>query len=1082
MFKYTHFSRTLCTFSSPISPSPQNLPKTLLLQNLLKSGFTPTLQSLNQFLSFLSNTRRFNYLLQFFSQMKKNNIHGDSETKSIVAATLVKFEKYEEAERFMIKDRVFIHRGVWDSLIQRLCGETPEKAFILLQDCLNLYGVSLSSKTFCLLIHCFSDLGKMGRAIEVLELMTGEKIGYCFDNFVCSSIISGFCKIGKPELALGFYDNVEKSGALSCPNVVTYTALVNALCKQGRVKEVQDLVCKMENEGVVLDAVFYSSWICGYFDKGVLKEAFRKHWKMLGKGIMPDTVSYTILIDGFSKEGNLEKAVGFLNEMKKGGLRPNLVTYTAIIRGFCKRGKLEEAFSVFKKIKDIGITVDEVTYSTLIDGLCRVGDFDRVFLLLEEMEKKGMSLGIITYNTVINGLCKFGRTTEADDISNSMFVDNFTFSTLLHGYFLENDVAGVLETKRRIEEAGIQMDVVMCNVLIKALFMVGAPEDACMIFQGMPDMGLVADSVTYYTMIDGYCRKGMVDKALEIFDASRGTTSITNLGCYGKIIHALCENGMVDVAADVFTELIGKDTIPTKATYMVLLKALFYEKNEVGVLKFVHRFEELEHLFHFIGNGAIHFFCKMGCIEAAFDLYMVLRVNRLGVTRNCYYLILEGLIASGNTLLVSVVLNPYIKEYGLSGSRINKILVTYLCDEDVNKVIPLLNKMEQKNTFVTVPVVAVEALVKQNRALDAYELVLKARGCDSHSDVVSYSIVVDRLCKEGYPLKALDLCATMRDRGISTNIVTYNSVISGLCQQGCLVEALRLFDSLERISLAPTDYTYGTLITALSKEGYLEDAKKLFDKMVLGGLTPPTRIYNSLIDGYCKFSLLKEALKLLTSPNKICFVADSFTVSAIINGFCRKGDMEGALTFYYEYKRNETLPDFFGFLYLIKGLCVKGRMEEARGILREMLDIQSIVEVINRAGYPTETISLANVVVSLCEQGNIEQATVILGEIGSREFSSRKKYSGATNVKNPSEKKVQSVFISKSSPLEGDCLSAKFSEMSNASSELVDPDNSFRQRFCDFDSYYPLLASLCSNGKLDKANQVAKEMLVNLHK
>ncbi|KAL5701836.1 hypothetical protein ACHQM5_027130 [Ranunculus cassubicifolius] len=158
-------------------------------------------------------------------------------------------------------------------------------------------------------------------------------------------------------------------------------------------------------------------------------------------------------------------------------------------------------------------------------------------------------------------------------------------------------------------------------------------------------------------------------------------------------------------------------------------------------------------------------------------------------------------------------------------------------------------------------------------------------------------------------------------------------------------------------------------------------------------------------------------------------------------------------------------------------------MEEARSILREMLDIQSIVELINRAGYPTETISLANVVVSLCEQGNIEQATVILGETGSREFSSRKKYSGATNVKNPSEKKVQSVFISNSSPLEGDCLSAKFSEMSNASSELVDPDNSFRQRMSsDFDSYYPLLASLCSNGKLDKANQVAKEMLVNLHK
>ena len=55
----------------------------------------------------------------------------------------------------------------------------------------------------------------MERAIEVLELMRSEKIGHTFDSFICSSIFSGFCAIGKQELGLEFYEEVEKEMGLS---------------------------------------------------------------------------------------------------------------------------------------------------------------------------------------------------------------------------------------------------------------------------------------------------------------------------------------------------------------------------------------------------------------------------------------------------------------------------------------------------------------------------------------------------------------------------------------------------------------------------------------------------------------------------------------------------------------------------------------------------------------------------------------------------------------------------------------------------------------------------------------------------
>ncbi|RZC83800.1 hypothetical protein C5167_046584 [Papaver somniferum] len=860
----------LSMFTKPHSSSQQSLP------NLLKSGFTPTLKTSNNFLHFFYRTHKFNYLIHFLSQMKSSNITPNYQTHSIIIKSLLKRNKFQETETFIktLKNQNFVpEKGVFDSLVQGFCvyDKNPGKGRCVLMDCLRNYGMKLSHSTFNSLIHSFCLNGDMSRAIEVLELMISNEFKYPLNDLVCSSVISGFCKTGKPESALEFYKNVGKIESLGCRggNVVMYTWLVNALCKEGRVDEVSELVCKMEKEGVVLDAVFYSSWICGYFKEGVLNEAFRKHIMMIENGVNPDTVSYTILIDGFTKEGNVEKAIGFLNEMKKDGLEPNLVTYTAIMRGFCKRGKLDEAWRVFERVVELGIEVDEMTYSTLIDGLCRTGDFDRVFRLLEEMEQKGINVGVITYNTVINGLCKVGRTSEGEVISKSTEGDCFTYSTLLHGYIQENNVVGVLETKRRLEEANISMDVVMCNVLIKALFLLGAVEDAYLIYKGMPERGLVSNSVTYCALIDGYCKAGRIDEALEIFDVYRSSSSDFSDDSYNCMILGLCANCMVDMAIEVFVELINKVVCPDQVTYRTLIKSIHKERNGEGVLEFLQRIGDMEpDIYTSVCNEAIHFLIKKGSSEAAFGMYLIMRKIGSSVASKGYYLILKSFFADQNRILAPLVLNAFLKEYGISEPRIIKIVVRHLSGKDVKKCLHFLDRMKKKHTCITIPTTVFEDLKKQGRVLDAHKLIKEVDGTQTVCDLFGYSIVVDGLCKEGFLNKALDLCVTMRKHGIPPNIVIYNSVINGLCNQGCFVQALRIFDSLEKIDLVPTVITYNTLITALSKEGYLQDAKKLLEKMIFQEFIPNTRVYNSLIDGYCK---IEEASDVLYEVGSVAY-------------------------------------------------------------------------------------------------------------------------------------------------------------------------------------------------------------------
>lgn len=805
----------------------------------------------------------------------------------------------------------------------------------------------------------------------------------------------------------------------------------------------------------------------------------QRYGQMLWRGFSSDSVAYTVI----SRGGNGEKAVGFLQNMIRSGLKPNLVTYTALMYGFCKEGKLEEASSLYRMVKHAGIQPDEFMYATLIHGFCTGGDFLQTYHLLDDMENDGITPGIVTYNIVINGLCKVGRTSQADEVSKSIPGDVFTYTTLLHGYLKEEKFLGILETKRRAEEAGVCMDVIMCNVLIKALFVAGAPEEACAIFKGMPMLNLVADSVTYCTMIDGYCKISKIDEALEVFDDCKRTL-ISSPTCYSCIIYGLCMKGMIDMATKVFIELAEKGLEAVDSEHKFLIKVIFKEKGVEGVLNFVYRIENLnKELCDLILNAAICFLCKRGSVEAACDVYMVVKRKGSVTTASSYYSILKGLIHNGKERLSQLFLNVFLKEYGISEPKVIKIVVHNLCMKGVVDGLQFLDKMNDNNLAITFPVTIFKALTKDGRAMDAYKLFMGGKDHLPSMNVVDYSIMIDGLCKGGYLIQALDLCDFARKKGVAFNIVTYNSVINGLCQQGCLVDALRLFDSLEKIDLVPSEITYAILIDTLGKEGYLVDAKELFERMIFKGVDPNTRVYNSLIDNYCKFCQMEEAWELLVQLESRCLKPDGFSLSSMISGYCRKGDLEGALGFFFDFKKKGYLPDFLGFMHLMRGLCTKGRMEEARSILREMLETPSVVELINNVDYEVGTDSITSCLVHLCEQGSIQEAITILTEVGYVLFPIRRRcssYNVWQKLKQHCEGEASVTEDSRVSVAPREHNSEPGLHNFKRVGRIPETSDYVLKNSQDIDFLYSEIASLCSRGELQKANRLAKDIISDL--
>ena len=1060
------------------------------MQSLLKRGFSPTSHSVNHLLSSLLRCGKYQLLLHVVSQVTSNTKFEDSLSNNLIIRALLKTGKYYEAENRLSRESP---NSLWNALICGVCvlEKDPERAFSLLMNYLNDENSSklLLRNAFRTLVFSFCSVGRMDRAIEVVKIMTSISNGYSLDNYVSSSIISGFCKMGRPELGLEFFEKA-KNCETFVPNLVTYTCVVDALLRCKQTKEASDLVMEIEAKGLATDAFFYGCWASGCLRNFDLVGALEKHKLMAEKKITPDVVNYSIFVNGFCKEVSVEKAIGILELMNVKGTDPNLITYTSVLQGFCKKGKLKEATALMRKLQELGVPLDEFAYSTLINGWCHEGDLEMVFKFLDEMEEKGIEIGAVTLNTVINGLCKVGDTKKANQLLNSLDDDVTALSTMLCAYLREMNGASILNIVQKMEANKASLDIVGCNILIRAYFFLGMFEDALLLFRSMPALGLTANSNTRVSIINVCFKLGMIDEALEIIDEYASMGSECDLDSLGGMIVVFCKCGMLEAATEVFQRLSSRGLLLDPRIHRMLIKINYDHDQSAGVLKFMGSLDVIAepNLVSLVVNDAIVFLCRKRCRDAVKELFILAKRKNWGITLKSYFLLVKFLLRNDQIDLVSIVVSTCIKEYGIADPKVINTLAVFSFKKDAEKALQFLKLMIKREFSCSVSTGIIESLKREGRTEDAYQLVMEARENGLTMDLVTYSIIIDGLSKEGRLEKALMLCSKMKDEGVKPNIFIFNSILNGLCQQGCLVEAMRIFDALGPSNVVPSVVTYDTLIHGLVTQGHLEKARNLFEEMISSGLNPNLRVYNTMINGYCSWGSVGEAMNLLLRLEESSMNPDSFTVSSLVNGYCMIGDVEGALECYTEQKKRGITLDFLGFFHLIEGLLSKGRMEEARSILWDMLQCPTIIDILSEMEIQIEGGSLLGDLIVLSEDGRINDAIMVLAEVGLLKFSGGRFISNCRSAALRRGHKRNKYFYTGNKFVdlsrEKD-NSSRFCELEVGSThhktwniEDLLPES----KVLDFDVYYPLIASLCRSGELQKASSALKYVMTNSRK
>uniref|UniRef100_A0A166D4C2 Pentacotripeptide-repeat region of PRORP domain-containing protein n=1 Tax=Daucus carota subsp. sativus TaxID=79200 RepID=A0A166D4C2_DAUCS len=495
-----------------------------IISEMMTKGFTPDASTYSHVISYLCNASKVDKAFQLFSEMKKNGIVPDVYTYTILIDSFCKAGLIEQA------------RSWFDEMVRDGC--------------------SPNVVTYTAIIHSYLKARKVSDANELFQLMVSE--GHAPNIVTISALIDGYCKSGDTEKACQIYarmievkeahdDNmyfeVDDNKAME-PNVVTYGALVDGLCKAHRVKEARNLLDVMSSKGCVPNHIVYDALIDGYCKVGKLEEAQEIFSKMSEHGYSPNAYTYSSLIDRLFKDKRLDLALRVLSKMLENSCPPNVVIYTEMIDGLCKVGKTDEAYKLMLMMEEKGCHPNVVTYTAMMDGFGKAGKVSKSLDLLAQMGTKGCAPNYVTYSVLINHCCAAGLLDEALQLLEEMKQTYWprhiaSYSKVIEGF-----------SRDFISSLGVLAEINECESIPL-----------------VPVYGL---------MIDCFRKAGRLEIALELHEdiSSSLVDSYIKTDAFSSLIESLCYSNKFEKAFGLYTDLIRKGGLPEISDFTSLIKGL----------------------------------------------------------------------------------------------------------------------------------------------------------------------------------------------------------------------------------------------------------------------------------------------------------------------------------------------------------------------------------------------------------------------------------------------------------------------------------------------------------------------------
>ncbi|PKU70849.1 Pentatricopeptide repeat-containing protein [Dendrobium catenatum] len=736
-------------------------------------------------------------------------------------------------------------------------------------------GFWLDRTLFTSLINGYQKEGRMELALKVFNRM--KEISYCQpDTYAYNTIIHGFLKLGYVDSAWKLFNQMVERGLER--NVVTYCLMINWYSKNRRVDRAMELLMEMPESGIPPNLQCYTALITSLCMERRLVEVDQLFDKMLNSGIVPDHVMFALLINNLPRGHRAMVVQKTLHAIANIDCKIDLLRVSNL--SSCNEGLQRQIEVLLDEIMKSDAFPIDLIFNVLVSVFCTEGKIDVACTFMEKMVSWGYEPSISTYNFLIRCIYKEGRLDDVGSLVSLIMHHSdlpsslATYSVKINALCKIGHVDLALEQLDEMIHKGFDPTVSIYDSIIGSLCREGRIRKADMTFNGMLKAGVNPDEVVYATLINGYCVMGRAVRACRLFDQMTQRGLLPSSRAYSALINGLIKKNMFRNACHFLDRMLEDGFVPDTVLYTMLVNQ-FLRKGEVGLA--------LEIFDLMIRNQ----------IEPDLVAYGSLITGLCGHKRGVRSLSLIKKFKKTRYIVFRLESRGKVTSRILHSKRLSSMSIMEKVNFALGKVQDLINSGLLPDLHIYNGII--HGLCRVNRIEDAYKHIAYMHDNGIAPNQVTYTILMKAFIRSGDINCAICLFNQMNSNGCIPDKISYNTLIVGFCMAGRVIEGLSLAHGMQKRGLLPNKILYDQLLQCLVSCCPSNLAILLLEEMISNNHAPHSSNYNRILWELSMRSNLLEIRRVYNLILKMGKKPDENTKRHLLKTCYSQGEFDMAL-------------------------------------------------------------------------------------------------------------------------------------------------------------------------------------------
>ncbi|XP_010685821.2 pentatricopeptide repeat-containing protein At2g41080 [Beta vulgaris subsp. vulgaris] len=377
------------------------------------------------------------------------------------------------------------------------------------------------------LLNMYGKLGELDTVLVLYHVMPRK-------NVMSSNIlINGYVQRGDLESAQKVFNDMPER------NVATWNAMVIGMMQYEHNEEGLDLFSRMHVLGFTPDEFTLSSMLRGCAGLRALFCGREVHAYAIKSGHDLSLVMGSALANMYMRCKSLEEG----EKIIQGMAIHNVVACNTLIAGRAQNGYPEGALEQYSLMKKAGFQPDRITFVSVLSSCSELAILGQGQQIHAEVIKRRATAVVPVISSLISMYCRCGC--------------------------LEESIKAFLQCK--------DADIVLWSSMISAYGFHGKGEEAIEIFKQMERQGLVANEVTFLSLLYACSHCGLKDEGLKYFDLMVERYGLKPwLEHYTCVVDLLGRTGCLEQAENLIRSMPTK---PDAVIWKTLLSACKIHKN-----------------------------------------------------------------------------------------------------------------------------------------------------------------------------------------------------------------------------------------------------------------------------------------------------------------------------------------------------------------------------------------------------------------------------------------------------------------------------------------------------------------------